>query len=263
MAEQPVEPPPADPESRQEPAPASGDGRGAGAVAGNLGELMGQVARRLQDSRGDVEETLQAITATAVGAIPGAEECTVTYVIARRTVEPRAATGELPSLVDDMQNRIGEGPCLDAVWEEKTVRIDDMRAERRWPRFAAEAAQLGVLSSLSFQLFVEGGNLGALNVYARRPHAFGEASEDVGLIFAAHAAVALSGAQNENHLRRAVTSRDLIGQAKGILMERYKLTADQAFGLLARVSQRTHRKIVDVAEQLAHTGSLPEGGPDR
>ena len=191
---------------------------------------MGQVARSLQESHGGVEETLRAITATAVGAIPGAEECTVTYVTGRRKVEPRAATGELPSQVDEVQDRLGEGPCLDAVWEEETLRIEDMRAERRWPRFAAEAAQSGVLSAVSFQLFVEGDNLGALNVYARMPHAFGEESEDVGLVFAAHAAVALSGAQNEDHLRRAVTSRDLIGQAKGILMERYKLTADQAFG---------------------------------
>src|SRR3712207_9089476 len=88
-----------------------------------------------------------------------------------------------------MQDAVQEGPCLDAVWEHETVRIDDMRTDTRWPRFAAEAAALGVLSSLSLQLFVEGDNLGALNLYARQPHAFGEESEDVGLVLAAHAAV--------------------------------------------------------------------------
>jgi hypothetical protein len=115
------------------------------------------------------------------------------------------------------------------VWEQRTVRIEDMRTEQRWPRFAAEAVRLGVLSSLSFQLFVEGDDLGALNLYARAPHAFGEESEDVGLVLAGHAAVALAGARREDHLRRAVDTRDLISQAEGILMERHEPTADQAF----------------------------------
>ncbi len=244
----------------QGPAPASGDSRGATGASGHLGEVMGQVARSLQEEHGDVESTLQTLTATAVGIVPGAEECTITYVIGRRRVEPRAATGDLPRQVDEMQDRIQEGPCLDAVWEEATVRVDDMRTETRWPRFAAEAAELGVLSSLSLQLFVEGDNLGALNIYARQPHAFGEESEDVGLVLAAHAAVAVAAAQNEEHLRRAVSSRDVIGQAKGILMERYKLTGDQAFQVLARVSQQTNRRLVDIADELTQTGSVPGAG---
>jgi len=244
----------------QRPAPASGDGEGTPGAEGNLGEIMGQVARSLQQEHGDVEATLQTITATAVGAVSGAEECSISYVAGRRSVEPRAATGDLPRHVDEMQSRIQEGPCLDAIWEEQTVRIDDMRAEERWPRFAAEAVELGVQSSLSLQLFVQGDNLGALNLYAREPHAFGEESEDVGLVLAAHAAVALAGARNEEHLRRAVDNRDLIGQAKGILMERYKLTPDQSFQLLARVSQQTNRKLVDIAEELTRTGAVPGAG---
>jgi GAF domain-containing protein len=244
----------------QRSAPASGDGSGARGATDNLGEVMGQVARSLQEEHGDVEATLQTITAAAVGAVPGAEECTISYVTGRRSIEPRASTGDLPRRVDEMQDRIKEGPCLDSVWEQRTVRIDDMRDEPRWPRFAAEAVELGVLSSLSFQLFVQGDNLGALNLYAREPHAFGEESEDVGLVLSAHAAVALAGAQQEQHLRRAVDNRDLIGQAKGILMERYKLTADQAFQLLARASQQTNRKLVDIAEELTQTGAVPAVG---
>ena len=244
----------------QKPAPASGDGSGTPGAAGNLGEIMGQVARSLREKHHDVEATLQAITAAAVGAIPGAEHCTVTYVTGRRLVEPRAATGELPRQLDEFQDRVQEGPGLDAVWDQKTVRIEDMRTESRWPRFTAEATRLGVLSAVSFQLFVTGGNLGALDVYACTPHAFGEESEDVGLDFAAHAAVALAGARDQQELLKAVTSRDLIGQAKGILMERYRLTADQAFDTLARVSQQTNRKLVDIATELAQTGALP-GAP--
>ena len=231
----------------QGPAPAPGDGQGATGASGHLGEVMGQVARSLQEEHGDVEATLQTVTATAVGIVPGAEECTVTYVTGRRRVEPRAATGDLPREVDEMQDRIQEGPCLDAVWEESTVRVDDMRTETRWPRFAAEAARSGVLSSLSLQLFVEGDNLGALNIYARQPHAFGEESEDVGLVLAAHAAVAVAGAQNEEHLRRAVSSRDVIGQAKGILMERRGIGADEAFEVLREASQALNVKLARVA----------------
>ena len=244
----------------QRPAQASGDGEDGSGAAHDLGEVMGQVARSLQEEHGDVESTLQTLTATAVGIVPGAEECTVTYVTGRRRVEPRAATSDLPREVDEMQDRIQEGPCLHAVWDEQTVRVEDMRTETRWPRFAAGAVELGVLSSLSVQLFVEGDNLGALNLYARRPHAFSEESEDVGLVLAAHAAVAVAAAQNEEHLRRAVSSRDLIGQAKGILMERYKLTGDQAFQVLARASQQTNRRLVDVADELTQTGSVPGAG---
>ena len=219
---------------------------------------MGQVARSLQEEHGDVESTLQTLTATAVGIVPGAEECTITYVTGRRRVEPRAATGDLPRQVDEMQDRIQEGPCLDAVWEEATVRVDDMRTETRWPRFAAEAARFGVLSSLSLQLFVEGDNLGALNIYARQPHAFGEESEDVGLVLAAHAAVAVAGAQKEEHLRRAVSSRDVIGQAKGILMARSGVSDDEAFEMLKRASQRMNIKVREVARRISEQPTSPK-----
>jgi len=226
---------------------------------GELAELMGRLARGLQDVHGDVEATLQLITSTTVASVPGADHCTISYVTGRRRVEPRASTGEVAAAVDEAQDRLQEGPCLDAVWKQKTVRIDDMREERRWPAFAAEAAGLGALSSLSVQLFVEADDLGALNIYAEQPHAFGEESEDVALVLAAHAAVAIAGARHESHLNLAVSSRDVIGQAKGILMERYKLTSDQAFALLARTSQASNRKLGDIAMELTETGTMPQG----
>ena len=230
---------------------------GVPADAHVLGEVMSQIARSLQERHGDVQATLDLVTHAAVGAIQGAEEASISYVIGRRRVEPRAATGHLSREVDAIQTRTGQGPCLDAIWDEHTVRVQDMASEQRWPRFAAEAAKAGAGSSLSFQLFVEGDNLGALNVYAGRSHAFGEESEDVGLVFAAHAAVAVSGAQQEQNLRTALSSRDLIGQAKGILMERHRLTADQAFAVLVQASSRTNRKLAEIAEELSSTGTAP------
>jgi hypothetical protein len=247
----------------QDPAPVpTGPGPdGVPADAHALSEVMSQIARSLQERHGDVRATLDLVTHAAVGAIQGAEDASISYVTGRTRVEPRASTGDLPRAVDAIQTRTGQGPCLDAIWEEVTVRVEDMRSEERWPAFAAAAAAAGALSSLSFQLFVEGDNLGALNLYASRPHAFGEESEDVGLVFAAHAAVAVSGAQQEQNLLTALSSRDLIGQAKGILMERHRLTADQAFAVLVQASSRTNRKLVDIAEELSTTGSAPGAEP--
>ncbi|MGY1838418.1 MULTISPECIES: GAF and ANTAR domain-containing protein [unclassified Modestobacter] len=223
----------------------------------HLGHVMSRVSRQLQQERGDVEATLQVIVATAVGVVPAAEECSVSTVTGRSKVEPRASTSDLPREVDALQGRIGQGPCLDAVWETEVVRVVDVAAEGRWPEFARQAAELGVGSMMCFQLFVTGDQLGALNVYSHTPRVFDDESQEIGQLLAAHAALALAGAENEQNLRAGMASRDIIGQAKGILMERHRLTADQAFGVLTRVSQELNRKLVDVAGELADTGLVP------
>ena len=228
-----------------------------------LGDVMSRVARQLQEEHGDVESTLQAITAAAVSTVPGADECSISYVIGRRTVEPRASTSELPGRLDTLQQELQQGPCLDAVWEEEVVRVDDLRSEQRWPDFTRQASDHGMGSMMCFQLFVVGDQLGAMNLYSRTPHAFDDECLEIGQMFAGHAAVALAGAEHEEHLRAGMSSRDIIGQAKGILMERFRLTADQAFGVLSRVSQEMNRKLVDVAAELTETGALPARGQRR
>ncbi len=235
----------------------------AGDSTPDLGDTMSRVARQLQEEHGDIEGTLQAITATAIKVVPGAEECGISYVIGRSTIEPRASTGDLPREIDALQERIKEGPCLDAVWEQEVVRVDDVSADDRWPQFARQASELGVGSMMCFQLFVQGDQLGAMNLYAGGRGAFDDECQEIGLMFAAHAGVAVAGAEHEEHLRAAVSSRDVIGQAKGILMERHKLTADQAFGVLARISQQLNRKLVDVAREVSDTGALPGANPRR
>jgi len=229
---------------------------------GSLGDVMSRVARELQEDHGNVEATLQAITRAAAYTVPGTDECGVSYVIRRKDVEPRAWTSELPRTLDALQGQLHQGPCLDAIWDQRVVSVPDVADEGRWPEFAREAAASGVGSLLCFQLFVEGDNLGALNLYSRRAGAFGAESQDVGLLFAAHAAVALAGAEHESNLRAGMDHRDLIGQAKGILMERYRLTAVQAFDLLVRTSSLTNRKLRDVADELASTGSLAATGQE-
>jgi GAF domain-containing protein len=233
--------------------------RGTGPTP-DLAGLMSRTARRLQAEHGDIEGTLQAITAAAIAVVPHAEGCSISYVIGRSRVEPRASSSHLARSVDELQERVGQGPCLDAVWEEDIVRVDRVSTDDRWPEFGRQASAMGVESMLCFRLFVEGDRLGALNLYASRPVAFDDESQEIGLMFASHAAVALAGAAHEEHMRAGLRNRDVIGQAKGILMERHKITADQAFGVLARVSQELNSKLVDVAQELSHTGALPGGG---
>jgi GAF domain-containing protein len=192
-----------------------------------------------------------------VDNVPGAQFAGISVVQARNKISTPAWTDEVVRACDRAQYETGQGPCLDSVYEEQTVRLSDMRAEQWWPEFTKRvAADYGMGSMLSFQLYVSGDSLGALNLYNSSPEAFSDESEHVGLLLAAHAAVAMASAQHEQHLLQAMATRDLIGQAKGILMERYKITGDQAFSLLIRVSQNANMKLRDVADHLATTGEL-------
>jgi GAF domain-containing protein len=206
--------------------------------------------------QGDAAAVMEVIVSTAVAMVPGAEEASISLTQGRRRVVSAVATGELPRRFDDLQEETRQGPCMDAMYEHETIRVDDLPSERRWPELARRIPELGVASTMCFQLFVAGDDLGTLNLLARRPGAFTDESERVGLLFASHAAVAVAQAQKVTHLNTALASRDVIGQAKGILMERYKITATQAFALLVRVSMDTNRRVQDVAEYLTDTGVL-------
>jgi len=223
------------------------------ADANVLAEQLGELARSLQSYR-DTDELLSEVVRAAARLIPGVDEASISVVRDRQAVSSRLPTGDLPVRVDAMQNQTGQGPCLDAMYDQHTVRVSDMAHDQRWPKFAARAAEAGAASMLSIQLWVEGDNLGALNLYSRRVDAFGDESEQVGLLFASHAAVAFAGAQGMNHMVEAVATRDLIGQAKGILMERYKVTPDQAFRMLVKVSNDNNLALRSVAQNLAATG---------
>ena len=215
-----------------------------------LAVLMSDHARSLHEAR-SLEETLQGITETAVDCIPGADWAGITMVADRTKLETRAPTGPVVVRIDVEQYDAREGPCLSALWDEVVVRADDISTDERWPTWAAKVGGLGVGAMLSFRLFVRGDVLGALNTYAASPGAYGPDAESVGLLFAAHAAVAMSGAEEVAQLRQAASSRDLIGQAKGILMERYDLGSDEeAFDLMVRASQSSHLKLHLVARQL-------------
>ena len=226
------------------------------ADAQDLTQTLADLARRLQRQT-DPQSVMQIIVAAVPGTIPGAEDATVSLVQNRRRVVSAAFTSDRAHRFDELQQETHQGPCLDAMYQQQTVRVDDLAADQRWPELARRVAEdLGVASMLSFQLFVHANDLGSLNVLARRSNAFTDESERIGLLFASHAAIALADAQDLDHVATALDRRDVISQAKGILMERYKITAPMAFALLAKTSQDTNTRVYDIAEMLTRTGML-------
>ncbi len=198
---------------------------------------------------------MERIVAAAAALVPGAQDATITRVRGKH-VRSAAATDDRGRGLDELQDQTGQGPCLTTLFEQEVTRVGDLTTDPRWPALADRVGEVDLRSMLCLRLYVAGENLGALNLISSAPEAFDEESEEIGQLFIAHAAVALAATEQVQNLRIAVASRDVIGQAKGILMERFKITADQAFALLNRVSQDTNRKLRDVAEELASTGHL-------
>ncbi|MDQ2813248.1 MAG: GAF and ANTAR domain-containing protein [Actinomycetota bacterium] len=219
-----------------------------------VGRRLSELSREMQADLTD-EALLRHIVTAAVAEVPGTQHAAITLVTGGEFSTP-SASGDLARRVDQLQYEASEGPCLDAARRHETVRCDDMRAEARWPRFAGKAAEAGVLSMLSFQLFVEDETFGALNLYSGQAGAFSPESESTGMLLASHAALAITAARTQAGLLIAIDSRDLIGQAKGILIERYKISGVEAFGLLVASSQAVNRKLRDVADHLVSTGEL-------
>ena len=225
-------------------------------VGADIADQLSRLARSLEHEH-DLQATLDGIVHAAVDTVPGAQHASISVIQHRREVRTQASTGELSNAVDVAQYETGQGPCLDTLYEKDTERLENLQTDPRWPAFTARARELGVGSMLSVQLYVEGDDLGALNLVNTEPYGFDEEDEPVALLFASHAAVAMAGAQAQAELRTGMRTRDIIGQAKGILMERFSITADQAFALLVRVSQSTNRKLADIAEELTTSRQLP------
>jgi GAF domain-containing protein len=224
-------------------------------LAAGLARQMTELARSMQAER-DPHALMLRIVAAAVADIPNARYAGLTLT-SGHGLHTEAASDPLVERVDAVQYEARQGPCVQSSWSAETVRADDLMTDERWPTFSKRAAELGIRSMLSIQLFVESSNMGALNLYAGTPYAFNADDENVGMMLAAHAAVAMAARRKEANLQIALDSRDTIGQAKGILMERYKVSSQQAFDMLIYVSQRSHRKLREIAGELAETGQLP------
>jgi hypothetical protein len=219
-------------------------------------------------SAGSPTITLQSVVNLAVETIEGCDYAGI-FVLDGNALRTSVHTDPIVIDLDDAQRRWGEGPCLDAIAQGGAVYADDLARNAQWPRFGAQATAAGICSALGLGLGATG-TRGALNLYARYPRAFGVIDRARGLILAALADLALFSAEAQadrerqaDNLRSALLTRELIGQAKGILMERERVTADQAFDILRQASQHLNVKLHEIAQRLVDTGERPDTGPFR
>jgi GAF domain-containing protein len=227
-------------------------------VTGRSAASLEILARALHVKNAELEPTLQAIVSTAVAMLSPARYAGLT-VFSRGELIPRATAGEPPLLLDRLQQKLGDGPCISAAKFQAVFRIEDTHKDERWPVFNEEAARLEVRSMLCVPLWIDERGLGALSLYADQAAAFSDPHERVTVLLATFAALALAEAQRAGQMHDALANRDVIGQAKGILMERHGLTADAAFSVLSRVSQAENLKLAEIARRFVETGKLPGG----
>jgi GAF domain-containing protein len=227
----------------------------------NLGDLHRRLAGVVLVDR-ELSDVLDEVVRIARRALRGSEACSITLIRGEKGFTA-AYDGQMAMDADEMQYARGYGPCLDAGRAGELFLVTDMRTEERWPDYAVHAVERGVGSSLSVPLPFQGATIGALNNYAGTPDAFGDDDVPLGEEVAAFVAIAVANAeataratQDVANMRQAMLSRSVIEQAKGILMERYRVTSEQAFTLLTHASQRTNIKLRDVAEELTTTGVL-------
>ncbi|KUN25253.1 antitermination regulator [Streptomyces antibioticus] len=225
----------------------------------DFAEAMAQLARNLlaQDS---LQGTLDEIAASAVQLVEGCDAAGILAIRKGRAVT-LSSCGEMVEASDRLQGELAEGPCFDLARRkkgadgERVFRIEDLTAPQpTWPRFAAAALDLGIGSMTGVLLYTHDDDFGALNLYARRPGTFGKDIETAGWLLASHAAVALADARTIDQLEDAMKTRHAIGEAMGILMERHKLSEDDAFNVLRRISQQHNVKLRDVAQRVRGEG---------
>jgi GAF domain-containing protein len=212
----------------------------------HVAKSMGEGAER--------ERVLHAVTSAACEAIPGADYVTITMAYPDGTLDTLAPTDETGRLADQAQYELGEGPCLTAIGVEHTIRSEDVPSDDRWPRYVQRATELGIGSQMAVEIFRSGGTCAGLNVYSKTRGAFDE-SRNIVELFASQAAIAMNFVRTKQTLEEALESRKTIGQAIGIVMERFRINEDQAFAFLVRTSQDGNLKLRAVAQKLVDLGN--------
>lgn len=200
---------------------------------------------------------LQLVVDLAVGYIEPCAGATMLFVRRRGEIVTPAWSGQQARAADLAQHETGEGPCLSALHEHETIVVDDLASEERWPRWRDAVSELGWRSMVGLRLFVAEDTMGALDLYSSRAQAFDVHAQALGGVFASHAAVAMKASISDAGLEKALEHRDVIGQAKGVLMERERLSARAAFERLRELSMDHNIKVRDLARDIAESGVVP------
>lgn len=205
---------------------------------------------------GDASRVAEGIARIGRDAV-GCSAAAVSLIASGRRIQPAAGTSQEAYRADQLQGALGEGPGRTAALDRELVVAHDLRSEERWPLWVHDAAALGFGSSLAVPLHERGRAFAVLQLYSDRPGTFDAGKISVASLLARRSSVALAAVERTEHLKRAVDARTVIGQAEGILMERYGLDAERAFSVLRRYSQQGNTKLHTVAEQVVRERSLP------
>ena len=228
-------------------------------MTAELSRLLADAARELEGEGGDPRGTMQRAVNLGVQLVRGAHEAGITVARRGGRIATPAATDELVVRVEALQQEHQQGPCLDALRKQEVVRSGDISRDERWPEWGPRVAgETPIRSMLCLRLFTNDDVVGGLNLYSYTVDAFDEEDVEDGMLLAAQASVAIAAAREIEQLQFAVDGRTVIGQAQGILMERFGIDSSQAFAVLARVSQARNVKVRQVAEQLVLTRQLPD-----
>lgn len=221
----------------------------------NVPDFFSEVALALHEQP-TTEKTVDLITQYAQIAA-GCEDAGIMLVHSRVRVETAASTSDRVLRSHELQRELDEGPCLDVLETGASYLVADVATDSRWPAWGPAVAELGVHSAMSVLLETRERRYGSLNLYADRPGAFDSNDLATAMIFARHASIALANAHQEQGLLVAIDARKVIGQAQGILMERFDIDSDRAFDVLRRYSQNHNQKLHAVASWLVENRQRP------
>jgi GAF domain-containing protein len=232
------------------------DDPGPGDQEAEAWSTVEHLVRTLRIPAGDAADLVTRVCGEATRMVPAVGDVGVIVLDAERNLNTIFASGPVPHELDELQMRIDTGPCLTAARKQIVVHMYDIAADTRWATFRDAARAHDVASMLCVPLCVDDQLWGTLSLYGREPDVFRDGAESVARVLATLCAIALADTRHRERMQRALANRDLIGQAKGVLMARHGVPADEAFGMLRERSQRTNRKLLAVATQVVETGGL-------
>ena len=211
---------------------------------------VAELARELRAAP-DPATTLQSIVDACVQLFPECAGAGITLADKNGEVRTSATSSELHAQLDELEKEMGEGPCLDSVWQEKAILVHDLSSEQRWTRLAPRAVEtFGIRSMVCVQLYTAAGPLGSLSLSSREAGAFTESDIEEVMALGAHAAAAIAASENISHLEGALQSRTMIGQATGLVMAKYGLDSEAAFKVILRLSSEQNRKVAVLAREM-------------